>query len=60
MYRLPAGKQQVLEWEQIDIIVYDIAGEGNTVQYLVKNFSRSYSTRGVEVKEGTSIQQGVV
>jgi len=40
--------------------VYDIAGEGNTVQYLVKNFSRSYSTRGVEVKEGTSTQQGVV
>jgi hypothetical protein len=31
MYTLPAEEQQVLEWEQIDIIVHDIACEGNTV-----------------------------
>ena len=43
-HTLPAGEQQVLEWEQIDIIVHDIAGEGNTVQYLAKNFLSSCST----------------
>jgi hypothetical protein len=37
LYTPLAGEQQVLEWENIDIIVYVIAGEGNTVQYLAKN-----------------------
>jgi hypothetical protein len=44
MYTLPAEEQQVLEWEQIDIIVHDIASEGNSVQYLAKNVLSSCST----------------
>lgn len=43
MYTLPAGEHQVLEWEQIDSIIYDIAGEENTVQYLAKNVLSSCS-----------------
>jgi hypothetical protein len=44
MYTLSAEEQQVLEWEQIDIIVYDMAGERNSVQYLAKNILSSCST----------------
>jgi hypothetical protein len=44
MYTLPADEQQMLEWEQMNTIVWDIAGGGSTVQYLAKNFWSSYST----------------